>query len=573
MKHMQLEQKRIKNLFSDGRNTFSFPLYQRAYEWDVDQCHDLWDDLVTFAFPEGKADAFNPDNDEYFLGNIVTCQTDTPSHFEIVDGQQRCITLALLMRALYCELHEHKKSDNISECVWLSTENGEIIADQPRIILTIEMDRDKDEFPQILLLGYAPKKSISRYSRNYRFFQKKIEEFKQNAPNQLWVLAARFLENVYVNNIIIDDREHANQLFLTINNRGKSLTPADIFKGELFLNARKNHGESGVVTFLAHWDELDSRCSKLFKSGKEMSPIEFIFFLYEHQHHIHLKRADALKIYSANNSYKLKKPETLTDIDKLSKFLAAIKLKKSALFDSPSIDKKLYTIFNFPGDSSNYLFSTYYFKSGMKNGTVSAADFEAFLDNTIAFFVGAAICGKGYTLTKPATPLTTLPYLISGNFPDDLKFQEQIIRTNLQHFTEISSRDRAVKIILYWWTFQNENQELPPPSVALSVEHIFATKLASQRVLESAEHINLPGNLALLEKSLNDKAQNFGFVDKASVYLHGAWGKCSNGTFNVELQSLAQTKKDFTEPDILIRNEQIISAVLDMLERRGLLKK
>ena len=566
MKHMQPEQQRLKNLFSDGRNTFSFPLYQRAYEWGVEQCDDLWEDLINFAFPEG-----NPDNDEYFFGNIVTCRTSTPSHFEIVDGQQRSITLTLLMRALYEELHEHKKSNTISECIWLSTEDGEIIIDLPRINLTIEMDRDKDEFPVILALGHAPKKSKSHYAKNYRFFQKKIAEFKKHFPAQLWLIATRLLENCYVNNIVIDDEEHANQLFLTINDRGMSLTPADIFKGKLILDARVNGGEHGVNTFIERWDALDARCKKIFKSDKEMSPVEFAFFLYVHRNYLRLRRPDVLRYYSANANFNLLQPETLSNIEKMTAFLASIKLKKSVLFDSPSINKKLYILFNFPGDALDYLMAAYFFAAGIKDDAVSAADFEAFLDNTIAFFVSNAILGKGYALLKPTKSLSALQYLISGDFPDEYRVQEQVVIDSFHHFSDIASYAKAVKIILYWWTFQNPAQELPPPNVALSVEHIFATKLASQRVLESNDHIDLPGNLALLEKSLNEKAQNFGFADKAPVYLHGAWGKCPNGTFNAELQLLAQTKKDFVEPDIMERNEQIISAVVGMLDRRGLL--
>lgn len=573
MKHMQLEQKRIRNLFSDGRNTFSFPFYQRVYEWDVDQCHKLWDDLFTFAFPDGNAANFNPDNDEYFLGNIVICHTDTPSHFEIVDGQQRCITLALLIRALHEDLHEHKKSNMLSDCLWLTTENGDILPDQPRITLTIEMDRDKDEFPSILTVGYPPSKSNSRYAKNYRFFRKEIAEFKQQTPSQLWNFAFRILENAYLNILVIDDREHANQLFLTINDRGKSLTPADLFKGVLYMDANSKHGEKGVTAFLDRWDGLDARCRKIFKPNKEMSPIEFIYFIYEHQHYFNLRRDTSLKNYSANNAYKLKQPETLNDIESLSKFLVNIALKKSVLFDSPSIDKKIYTILHFPGDAYWYLFAAYFFKSGLHKGSVTATEFEAFLDYTIAYFVGHAICGNGYSLTKPTRPLKMLEKYLDGALPEDEIFEEQIIRYNLHHFTNVSSRDRAAKILLYWWTFQHENQELPQPNTVLSVEHIFAKKLASQRVLESEDHIELLGNLALLEKSLNEKAQNFGFTDKIPVYLHGAWGKCTDGTFNEELKLLAQTKTDFTEPDILIRNEQIISVVLDMLARYGLLKK
>ena len=47
-------------------------------------------------------------------------------------------------------------------------------------------------------------------------------------------------------------------------------------------------------------------------------------------------------------------------------------------------------------------------------------------------------------------------------------------------------------------------------------------------------------------------------------------GQKKEGTKIVELLNLADTKTDFTEADIKIRNEAIISAFLDFLRENGL---
>ena len=71
MAKLNIDQKTVYGLFSDKRSDFLIPDYQRPYAWSRDQCMTLWDDVVSFAIPEGNEDSFD-DNEEYFLGPIVT---------------------------------------------------------------------------------------------------------------------------------------------------------------------------------------------------------------------------------------------------------------------------------------------------------------------------------------------------------------------------------------------------------------------------------------------------------------------------------------------------------------------
>ena len=68
------KEKQIADVFSD-KYAFTIPPYQRPYAWDEDQCQTLWDDIFLFAFPDSDCEAFN-DNDEYFLGSIVTYKNE-----------------------------------------------------------------------------------------------------------------------------------------------------------------------------------------------------------------------------------------------------------------------------------------------------------------------------------------------------------------------------------------------------------------------------------------------------------------------------------------------------------------
>src|SRR5207244_8414282 len=85
----------IKKIFSDDF-VFTIPLYQRAYAWTTEESEELFQDLMrAMDSYEASIDDLPP----YFLGSIVLIKGDEPLA-EVIDGQQRLITLTMLLAAL-----------------------------------------------------------------------------------------------------------------------------------------------------------------------------------------------------------------------------------------------------------------------------------------------------------------------------------------------------------------------------------------------------------------------------------------------------------------------------------------
>lgn len=120
MSKLNIDQKTIKDLFSDKRSDFLIPDYQRPYAWGETECQTLWEDLYAFAIPDNDCDKFK--DEEYFLGPIVTFKNEN-GKLEIIDGQQRLTTLMLLLRAFYAKFDNMKDKNslrtrkNIEECI------------------------------------------------------------------------------------------------------------------------------------------------------------------------------------------------------------------------------------------------------------------------------------------------------------------------------------------------------------------------------------------------------------------------------------------------------------------------
>ena len=65
----------LSDLFT-GREQYIIPPYQRPYSWGVDQCQQLYDDIVA---------AYN-DNSDYFLGNIVLAVSEKKIRSDVLES-------------------------------------------------------------------------------------------------------------------------------------------------------------------------------------------------------------------------------------------------------------------------------------------------------------------------------------------------------------------------------------------------------------------------------------------------------------------------------------------------------
>lgn len=87
---LSAEQKNLRSLFiNDDR--YIVPSFQRPYRWTKNEVKQLFDD-ITQAFSS---------NEDYFVGNIVIARgNDDRSKPQIIDGQQRILTLWMYLKVL-----------------------------------------------------------------------------------------------------------------------------------------------------------------------------------------------------------------------------------------------------------------------------------------------------------------------------------------------------------------------------------------------------------------------------------------------------------------------------------------
>lgn len=216
---------RAGTFFADSR--FVVPDFQRNYSWTRDaQVADFWSDL---------SDAIG--RGEYFLGLVILTEGETRT--EVVDGQQRLVTLTILANALRLaatELNRKLVAESIRSD-FLYSMDYETEVQVPRIELTDPADRE-----DLLVLVEAPTsvaltlRADSAIHDAHAFLTEKLREdlSRGGGPALRVGQWAEFVSKQLTFAVFTHpDRGAAFRVYEVVNTRGKVLTPTELIKSHV----------------------------------------------------------------------------------------------------------------------------------------------------------------------------------------------------------------------------------------------------------------------------------------------------------------------------------------------------
>ena len=578
MSKLNIDQQTIKELFANKRSDFLIPDYQRPYAWGEAECQTLWDDIFAFAFPENDYSRFKSDEDEYFLGPIVTFKNDY-NKLEIIDGQQRLTTLMLLLRAFFSKFGNMKDtnaistSEDIAKCIWKTDEFGNPDKNKLKIDSEVSTDDDKEEFLSILKTGIVDSAQKSRYAKTYRFFQEKINEFLSEYPSYFAYLPTRILNNCILLPIEAESQDTALRIFSTLNDRGKPLSDTDIFKAQFY----KFYSDQGrKEEFIKRWKELEVICGDIFDapSGSPMDELFTRYMYYERaKQGIKITTTEALRKFYEKDKYAiLKREETLDNLETLAQFWKSVLSQDDMIF-SDKILRRLAVLSYAPNGMWTYLVSVYFMQYKDENNLLEEQAFYEFLNKITAFIWMYAFMRPGVNaLRSPAYP--EMIEIVNDRVVDfeEYRFEADAVRNAIENYAFTNGRP-ITKSMLAWWVYHDEKQHLIPLDVALEIEHIFSRKRQeNEGSLTDKNRLESLGNKILLEKNINIRASDYRFSDKKKYYngFTNDKGKYKAGTQNTELVMMAEQKDDFCEEDIVVRKKAMIDAFIGYLKQNKL---
>jgi Uncharacterized conserved protein len=204
--------------------TFEVPQYQREYAWERDEVSEFWNDLRNSITDES-----------YFLGLVIL--TGEGQRKQVVDGQQRLLTLSLLAAALYREaiksnrkaLADRLQSDFLRS---IDYETDEV---RPRVSLSDPADNRT--LQALLTEGKtvdepsSPDDDSTRMREAFEYLRKQLRTDLAEDPFKRLGLWADFLTNkLYFAVFVHPDMGSAYRVFEVINTRGRELTIGDLLK-------------------------------------------------------------------------------------------------------------------------------------------------------------------------------------------------------------------------------------------------------------------------------------------------------------------------------------------------------
>lgn len=580
MSKLSVDQKNIISLFGDKNSNFVIPDYQRPYAWTEEECQTLWEDIFEFAFPNGQYKDFNSD-EEYYLGPIVTFKNENNKK-EVIDGQQRLTTLMLLLRAFYVRFslmktdESMKTRDLIAKCIWKTDEFGTANLNELKIDSEVATDNDKEEFLDILKTGIVKDNQKSKYAKNYRFFQAKIEEFLNEYLDVFSYFPIRILNNCILLPIEADNQNTALRIFSTLNDRGLPLSDADIFKAQFY----KYYSKKGEKeNFIKKWKELEEVCSKIFKpiSGTPMDELFTRYMYFERaKKGIKSSTTEALRKFYEKDSYALLNNDaTLQNLIDLADFWNDVSNQDQDRF-SERILKRLFVLNYAPNGMWTYLLSVYFMQNKDEDNNLDDDRLYEFLNKITAFIFAYAITNPGVNALR--TPVFAEMINIVENKDvtfDEYKFEKELLKSIIENYGFWNQRP-VTKSMLAWWAFNNEKRQLISLENIFEIEHIYAKKRQeNEKTLSDDKLLDVLGNKAILEKRINIRASDYRFEDKKKYYkgFTNSRNQLKEGTLNEELIDLADNNKsDFTEEDIIKRNEEIINNFIKYLDDNKLIK-
>lgn len=211
----------VRELLATPRLTI--PVYQRPYRWTEENITDLFTDLSyqTKRLSHNLSNLFNPDN-TYRLGTIVLHQPESQA-LELVDGQQRTLTLMLIM---------------------LAAMNSQRFAKQLDIYTSVTI-------------------TLPNCSETHKNLSKNLDLIKQlvDSPEFTAEVLDFLLNHCELVIVKLYDLPEAFQFFDSQNARGLDLSPHDLLKA--FHLREFPESESNLKKFVVdYWEQQNTRSLK-----------------------------------------------------------------------------------------------------------------------------------------------------------------------------------------------------------------------------------------------------------------------------------------------------------------------
>ena len=220
--------------YLEGSKCFIVPLFQRTYSWGTKHWETLWSDLKG---------TLEDNSATHFFGSFVTLPIPSSaseiSKYVIIDGQQRLVTISILLAALRKRIEEIDSTSDLKNAIYeqyLTNKFAEEKQDKNKILPT---EADRAIFSQIVNSSDTSSSPEHSIVKAYTFFLEKLSDLKRF--DDLRELKNTLLNRFSVVDICLDKDDDPYLIFESLNATGEPLTQADLVRNYLFMKISQDN--------------------------------------------------------------------------------------------------------------------------------------------------------------------------------------------------------------------------------------------------------------------------------------------------------------------------------------------
>ena len=211
--------------YMDGsKKRFIIPVYQRNYDWKIEHCKQLYDDLVKVIKNNRKS---------HFFGSLVSVYESSGrnTEFLVIDGQQRLTTVSLLLLAMYNIISNGILIPNESSLARQIYEDFLVDKYQPAET-RIKLKPVKDDQTALEMLFYNNRERVlaSNLTINYNYFYDRIQK-QEITIDELFEAICK-LEII---NITLNSDDNPQLIFESLNSTGLELSEGDKIRNYILM--------------------------------------------------------------------------------------------------------------------------------------------------------------------------------------------------------------------------------------------------------------------------------------------------------------------------------------------------
>ncbi|AHI53837.1 hypothetical protein SSABA_v1c04280 [Spiroplasma sabaudiense Ar-1343] len=232
-KKYNLDFLKISDFLKRENAIFKIPVYQRNYSWNK-QVNTLLNDIYDSTLDSG-----------FFIG-VIFCSEGKNEEILIVDGQQRLVTISIILstilKILDRNLKEEAKNEteeNKSKTKLLMEDIEECIFKNQKIKnkLKLQTYKDKNILGKVLDKDYSPK-NLSNDEKKHKLVDssKKINDFfKDKDTSDIIEFAKKLLKTNLVCLNLSEFEVNRNELFEAFNSKNEPLKNFDLITNLIFM--------------------------------------------------------------------------------------------------------------------------------------------------------------------------------------------------------------------------------------------------------------------------------------------------------------------------------------------------